>query len=215
MRKFKAIAMSVAAVFVLAAAPVAFAAANQGNPQGDSDNGTAGAAAIACDSRLSATNASGQELFLSTPNPRTYPYAGGAWQNVECATTTFRLAFNQQALVNSNFNAEADCNGTTPTNGQWCQTRALLGLVGGLATEGRPVAAEATGSFAFDGVAGGSGNWQAHSMQRAWNVQCNITAGCQYRFTVQTRMHDSTVTGMRLDDLATTIRITNGPQAPF
>lgn len=210
MRKFKAIAMSVAAVFVLAAAPVAFATANQGNAQGDIGNGTA---AIACDSRLSAINASGQEIFLSTPNPRVY--TGTAWQNVECATTTFRLAFNQQALVTSNFNAEADCNGTTPTNGQWCQTRALLGLVGGVATEGRPIAAEATGSFAFDGVAGGAQNWQAHSMQRGWHFRCAITAGCQYRFTVQTRMHDNTVTSMRLDDLATTIRVTNGAPAPF
>ncbi len=213
MRKFKAVAMGVAAVFVLAVAPVAFAAADQGNAQGDvSADGSASPAALAC-TRQSAANALGKEIFLSTPNPRTYPNAGGAWQNIECASTTFRLANGQRALVTSDFNAEADCNGTAPANGQWCQTRALLGPVGGIASEGRPIAAEGD-SFAFDSVAGGAQNWQAHSMQRGWEIRCGSANGCQYRFTAQTRMHDATVTSMWLDEVAVTLRVTLGSVAP-
>lgn len=213
MRKFKAIAMGIASVFVLAAAPVAFVGANQSNPQGDLEaNGVASPAAIACDSRLSAANSSGQQIFLSTPNPRIY--TGTAWQDVECATTTFRLNFGQRAIVTSDFNAEADCNSSTPTNGQWCQTRALLGRVGLAPTEGRPIAAEPS-SFAFDSVAGGSSNWQAHSMQRGWEIRCGLTNGCQYRFSVQTRMHNSTVASMWLDEVAVDLRVTYGGLAPL
>jgi hypothetical protein len=213
MRKFKAIALGVASVFVLAAAPVAFVGASQGNPQGEpatklDANGITSAVAAVCNPRMSASNSAGQELFLSTSDPRTY--TGTSWQNVDCTTTTFRVPFGQRALVTSDFNAEADCNGTSPTNGQWCETRALLN---GL--EGRPVAAEPS-SFAFDGVAGGVNNWQAHSMERAWETpRCAATAGCQYRFVVQTKMHNTTVTGMWLDEVAVDLNVTYGPQAAF
>lgn len=204
MRTFKAIATGIAAVFVLAAAPVAFVGASQPSPQGE--GGGATVAAPTC-SRLSAANGAGQEIFLSTTNPKVY--SGAAWQNVDCTATSFRLKFGERALVTSDFSAEADCNGTTPTNGQWCETRALLN---GL--EGRPQSVEPD-SFAFDGVAGGVNNWQAHTMQNGWEVRCGLTAGCQYRFVVQTQMHDATVTGMWLDEVAVDLKVTVGAPAPL
>lgn len=211
MRKFKAIAASIAAVFVLVAAPVAFVGASQGNPQLDagsqlSANGAITAAAPTC-SRMSAANSAGQEIFLSTTNPWTY--SGTTWTDVQCAGTTFRLKYGERALVTADFSAEADCKGSTPTNGQWCETRALLN---GL--EGKPQGLEPD-SFAFDSVAGGSGNWQAHSMQRGWEVRCGLTAGCQYKFAVQTKMHNSTVTSLWLDEVAVDLKVTVGAPAPL
>jgi len=214
MRTFKSLAFGLGAVFVLVAAPTAFVAADQSNAQLEGPDAKAqvglSAAAITDCRRQSAANSDGQDIFLSTGTPKTYPNAGGSWQNVDCTSTTFRLKSGQRALVVSNFNAEADCNGTT--SGQWCQTRALLGLVGGAFTEGAPIAAEPS-SFAFDSTAGGSSNWQAHSMARAWEIRCGLADGCQYRFLVQTRMHDASVSGMWLDEIATDLRITYGAPA--
>ena len=214
MRKIKSLAVGLGAVFVLAAAPSAFAAADQSNPQMAGANVKAqqalvSTAALTDCRRQSAANGAGQDIFLSTATPKTYPNAAGAWQNVDCASTTFRLKNGERALVVSNFNAESDCNGTTPTNGQWCQTRALLN-----GSEGAPVAAEPS-SFAFDSVAGGVSNWQAHSMIRSWEIRCGSTDGCQYKFAVQTRMHDASVTGMWLDEVAAHLRIAYGAPAPL
>jgi hypothetical protein len=206
MRTVKSLLVSAGAVVVLAAAPVVFVAAEQSNPQASSDAPAALSAAALTDcQRRSAANGSGQDIFLSTASPKTY--TGTAWQNVDCAGTTFRLQYNQRALVVLDFNAEADCNGTTSS--QWCQTRALLN-----GAEGAPVAAEPS-SFAFDATAGGSLNWQAHSMGRAWEVRCANTSGCQYKLNVQTRMHDASVTGMWLDEIAAHLSITYGNVAPL
>lgn len=209
MRKFKATLASIVAVLALVAAPAAYVGASQENPQGNagsqlSTNGAVIAAEPTCN-RLSAANSAGQEIFLSTTNPKTY--TGTAWQNVNCTDTTFRLKYGERALVTADFTAEADCNGSTPTNGQWCETRALLN---GL--EGRPQGLEPD-SFAFDGVAGGAYNWQSHSMQRGWEVRCGLTAGCQYKFAVQTKMHNSTVTSMWLDEVAVDLKVTVGAPA--
>lgn len=220
MRKIKSLGLALGALFVLAAAPASFVAANQTNPQMSGTDEQAlrdisAAAALTDCRRQSAANADGQDIFLSTPSPKTYAYAGGSWQNVDCASTTFRLGYGQRALVALDFNAESDCNGTTPTNGQWCQTRAILGMVApvvGANSEGNPVAAEPS-SFAFDSVVGGASNWEANSMQRAWEIRCGYTAGCQYKIAVQTRMHDSTVTGMWLDEIAAHLRVTYGNPA--
>lgn len=213
MRKLKAIAVGIAAVFLLVAVPTSFAAANNSNPQGDgpsvnsdAKSSTLAAVALPC-SRLSAANTSGQDIFLSTASPRTY--TGTAWQNVECTNTTFRLNYGERALVVSDFNAESDCTGTNASNGQWCETRALLN-----GSEGRPVAAEPS-SFAFDNVSGPAYDWQAHNMKRAWEVRCAVTSGCQYRHVVQTKMHDSTVTGLWLDEVAVDLRVTKGGVAPL
>lgn len=217
MRKLKSLGLAVGALLVLVATPASFVAANQTNPQMSGTDAQAlsdisSAAALNDCRRQSAANSAGQDIFLSTPSPKTYAYAGGSWQNVDCASTTFRLKSGDRALVTSNFNAESDCNGTTPANGQWCQTRAILGRVGGAMSEGTPIAAEPS-SFAFDGVAGGSQNWQANSMSRGWEIRCAETNGCQYQFIVQTRMHNSTVTGMWLDEIATQLRVTYGAPA--
>jgi hypothetical protein len=213
MRTFKKLALGLAALLIVAAAPVTFAGATETNPQLEGMDAKAleslSTDQIADCRRQSAANGAGQDIFLSTGTPKTYLNANGAWQNVECATTTFRLSAGQRALVVSNFNAESDCNGSAPTNGQWCQTRALLNGV-----EGAPLAAEPS-SFAFDGVAGGTSNWQANSMARAWEVRCAVANGCQYRFAVQTRMHSSTVTSMWLDEIATNLRVTYGNPAPL
>ncbi len=212
MRKLKNLGLSLGAILLLVAAPASFAAASESNPQMEGadakalSSASAEAALTDC-RRQSAANGAGQDIFLSTASPKTYAYAAGAWQNVDCAATTFRLAFNQRALVALDFNAESDCNGTAPTNGQWCQTRALLNGI-----EGAPVAAEPS-SFAFDSVAGGSSNWEANSMQRAWEIRCGSTAGCQYKIAVQTRMHNSTVTSMWLDEIAAHVRVTYGNPA--
>ena len=80
--------------------------------------------------------------------------------------------------------------------------------------EGAPVAAEPS-SFAFDGVAGGTSNWQAGAFNRAWEVRCGLTNGCQYKFVVQTRMHDASVTGLWLDEVAAHVRVTTGAPAPL
>lgn len=206
MRNIKSLLMGVGAVVVLAAAPVAFVGAEQTNPQAQDDvKALTSAAAITDCRRQSAANSAGQDIFLSTATPKTY--TGTAWQSVDCSNTTFRLAYNQRALVVMDFNAESDCNGSSPTNGQWCQTRAVLNGI-----EGAPVAAESS-SFAFDGVAGGFSNWQANSMGRAWEIRCASTAGCQYRVGVQTRMHDATVTGMWLDEIAAHVTVTYGNPA--
>ena len=210
MRKFRAIALSVASAFVLVAASATFVSADQLNPQTGPDVKTdaaglnVAAAAPTC-SRQSAANALGQDIFLSTANPQTY--TGTAWQNVSCTATTFRLKYGERALVTANVSAETDCNGSSPTNGQWCEGRALLNGV-----EGRPVAAEPD-SFAFDSVAGGSFNWQAHSFQRGWEVRCAEANGCQYKFAVQTKMHNTTVTSMWLDEVAANIHVTVGAPA--
>lgn len=217
MRKFRSLVLGLGAVLLLAIAPVAMTGASQSNPQTEGLDAKAlqsisSEAAITDCRRQSAANTSGQDIFLSTATPKTYPNAAGAWQNVDCTSTTFRLATGQRALVTSNFNAEADCNGTA---GQWCQTRALLqqvAPVAGAVLEGAPVAAEPS-SFAFDSTAGGSNNWQAHSMGRAWEIRCANTNGCQYRFVVQTRMHSAAVTGMWLDEIAANLRITYGNPA--
>ena len=212
MRKLKTLAASLGAVFVLVAAPAAFVAADQPNPQQSVSEIKSLAAlaeplpASACQ-RRSAANSAGQDIFLSTATPKTY--TGTTWQNVDCTPTTFRLAYGQRALVVADFNAESDCNGTSPTNGQWCQTRALLN-----GAEGAPVAAESS-SFAFDSVAGGVNNWEANSMGRAWEIRCLTTNGCQYKFSVQTRMHDASVTGMWLDEVATHLTVTYGNPAPL
>ena len=212
MKKFRAIALSVVSAFVLVAAPTVFATASEGNPQIDKNatlhNGRllAAAAEPTC-RRLSAANTAGQDILVGTGNPKTY--TGTAWQNVACTETTFRLANGERAMVVSNFNAESDCYGTTTTGGQWCQARALLN---GL--EGYPLAPEPD-SFAFDGIHGGVNNWQANSMQRAWEVRCLTVNGCQYRFAVQTRMHDTTVSGMWLDEVSAHIRVTPGAVAPL
>ena len=216
MRTFKSLALGLGAVFVLAAAPSALALADQLNPQADGPDAkaqlglVAGAAITDC-RRQSAANGSGQDIFMSTATPKTY--TGTAWVGVDCAGTTFHLANGQRALIVGTFNAEADCNGTVPTNGQWCQTRALLSGPSGTA-EGAPVAAEPS-SFAFDSVAGGTSNWQAHTMARAWEVRCAVANGCQYKYTVQTRMHDATVTGMWIDEVASHLHITYGNPAPL
>lgn len=213
MRKFKALGLTLGAILVLVAAPASFVSADQSNQQMEGADQKAQAAlttaALTDCKRQSAANSAGQDIFLSTPSPKTYLTAGSSWQDVDCASTTFRLSFGQRAVVVSNFNAEADCNGTA---GQWCQTRALLGPVNGIPTEGAPIAAEPS-SFAFDSAAGGSSNWQANSMGRAWEIRCGSTAGCQYRFTVQTRMHSSTVSGMWLDEIAAHLRVTYGNPA--
>lgn len=210
MRKLKAITLSVAAAFVLVAAPATFVAADQANPQTGptaTTNVTGQAVAAPTCSRQSAANALGQEIFLSTGNPKTY--TGTAWQSVDCTSTTFRLKAGERALVVADFSAEADCNGSSPTNGQWCETRALLN-----GAEGRPLAPEPD-SFGFDSVAGGTSNWQGHSFQRAWEVRCGVTNGCQYKFGVQTKMHNSTVTGMWLDEVAVDLKVTSGAVAPL
>lgn len=213
MRNLKAIAIGMVSVFVLVAAPVAIVSADQTNPQvanTDQKNaiaasGVSAAAEPTC-RRLSATNAGGQDIFIGTGNYKTY--TGTGWQDVTCANTTFRLKYNERAVVIANFNAEADCNSSTPTSGQWCLTRALLN-----GAEGFPLAPEPD-SFAFDSVAGGANNWQAHDMQRAWEVRCLNTAGCQYRFSVQTRMHD-TISNLWLDEVAAHVRVTPGGAAPL
>ncbi|HSW65776.1 MAG TPA: hypothetical protein VLI54_01395 [Bacillota bacterium] len=211
MRTVKSLLVSAGAVFVLAAAPVALVAADQSNPQLDGDAkaqvAIASPAALTDCQRRSAANGAGQDIFLSTASPKTY--TGTAWQNVDCTSTTFRLSAGQRALAVVDFNAEADCNGEKVDNGQWCQTRALLN-----GSEGAPVAAEPS-SFAFDSVAGGSSNWQAHSMGRAWEIRCGNADGCQYKFAVQTRMHDATVTGMWLDEIAAHLTLTYGAPAPL
>jgi len=217
MRTAKILGASLGALFMVATATASLAGADQANPQmagadSKAQLGATTAAALTDCRRQSAANSAGQDIFLSTASPMTYPNAGGAWQKVDCTATTFRLTPGQRAVVVSNFNAESDCNGTTPTNGQWCQTRALLGLVGGAFSEGAPVAAEPS-SFAFDSVAGGSFNWQANSMGRAWEIRCGLANGCQYQFVVQTRMHDASVTGMWLDEIATHLRVTYGNPA--
>ena len=211
MRRFKTIAIGLVSVFVLIAAPAAFVSADQTNPQADSKDQAAllsaeAAAAPTC-RRLSAANGAGQDIFVGTGNYKVY--TGTAWQDVTCTNTSFRLKYGEQAVVIANFNAESDCNGTTPTNGQWCQTRALLN-----GAEGFPLAPESD-SFAFDGVAGGVNNWQANSMQRAWQIRCGVQTGCGYKFSVQTRMHDSTVSSMWLDEVAAHIRVTIGAPAPL
>ena len=174
------------------------------NTQTNQKQTIAALAAPAC-RRQSAANAYGQDILLSTPDP--YTYTGTAWVNVTCTGTTFRLGYNQRALVVANVSAETDCNGTTPTNGQWCQARALLNGI-----EGAPVAAEPS-SFAFDSVAGGSYNWQAHDFNRGWEVRCGSTDGCRYSFVVQVRMHDTTVTGLWLDEVAAHLHVTVGNPA--
>jgi hypothetical protein len=211
MRKFRSLAFGLGAVLVLLAAPASFAVADQSNPQmagadAKAQLGLSSAALTDCQ-RRSAANGSGQDIFLSTASPKTYMYESGAWQNVDCTSTTFRLAYGQRAMVVADFNAESDCNGSSPTNGQWCQTRALLN-----GTEGAPNAAEPS-SFAFDSVAGGANNWEANSMNRAWEIRCAVENGCQYRFAVQTRLHDSTVTGLWLDEVTAHLQVTYGNPA--
>jgi len=212
MRKLRSLGLSLGAVFLLALAPTSFVVADQANPQMEGADakaqlGITSAAALTDCQRRSAANSAGQDIFLSTGSPKTYAYAAGAWQNVDCASTTFRVPYGQRAVVVLDFNAESDCNGTTPTNGQWCQTRAVLN-----GAEGAPTAPEPS-SFAFDSVAGGASNWEANSMGRAWEVRCAVLDGCQYKFAVQTRMHNSTVTGMWLDEIAAHLRVTYGAPA--
>lgn len=207
MGRFKRLTMGLVVSLGLLGCATTAVAAEQLNPQTSGSSGAVAAAPVCL--RQSAANAAGYDIFLSTPNPVTYLNAGGAWQNVQCTETTFSLKAGQRALIEASFNAEADCNGTAPTNGQWCQTRALLN-----GTEMMPIAAEPD-SFAFDSVAGGAQNWQAHSMARAKEVSCVLTDGCHYRFVVQTRMHDATVTSMWLDEIATALRVTIGAPAPF
>ncbi len=211
MRTVKSLLVSAGAIVVLAAAPVALVAADQSNPQLEGNAKAQVAlespAALTDCQRRSAANSSGQDIFLSTASPKVY--TGTAWQAVDCTDTTFRLPAGQRALVALDFNAEADCNGTKIDNGQWCQTRALLN-----GSEGAPVAAEPS-SFAFDSVAGGASNWQAHSMGRAWEIRCGEANGCQYKFSVQTRMHDASVTGMWLDEIAAHVTLTYGAPAPL
>ncbi|HET8670847.1 MAG TPA: hypothetical protein VFM05_09555 [Candidatus Saccharimonadales bacterium] len=212
MRRLRTLVVGVVSVFALVLAPAAFAVANQGNPQVDPNKKEdLTTAALAC-KRQSAANSTGQDIFLSTGDPRTY--TGTSWQTVECATTTFRLGYNQRALVVADFAAETDCNGSSPTNGQWCQTRALLSGTGYPITEGAPMAPEPS-SFAIDSVAGGYSNWQAHTMNRGWEIHCQYTSGCQYRFTVQTRNHDTSITGLWLDEVAAHLRISYGNPAPL
>lgn len=209
MRIIRSLAVSAGTSLLLILGSAGFVAAEQTNPQtaGLDAKAQLGVAQVTDCKRQSAANGAGQDIFLSTATPRTYANASGAWQDVDCTGTTFRIANGARALVVSNFNAEADCNGSSPTNGQWCQTRALLN-----GAEGAPVAAEPS-SFAFDSVAGGSQNWQAHSMARAWEVRCGTEGGCQYKFTVQTRMHDASVTGMWIDEVATQLHVTYGAPA--
>jgi len=213
MRIKRSLTLAVGASLAILLAPVAFVTAGQDNPQlAGVDQKTraqqttaAAAAAITDCKRQSAANAAGQDIFLSTATPRTY--TGTAWQTVECTPTSFRLKLGERALVVSNFNAESDCNGSV--SGQWCQTRALLN-----GAEGSPIASEPS-SFAFDSAAGGVSNWQANSMGRAWEIRCGVQDGCQYKFQVQTRMHDSTLSGMWLDEIATHLRISYGAPAPL
>lgn len=214
MRKYlRTIAVTTVSVFVLAVVPAALAVADQANPQAGADQqkaatlAPAAAAAAPVCKRQSAANTAGQDIFLSSGNYKTY--TGTAWQDVDCSSTTFRLKYGERALVAADFTAEADCVGSSPTNGQWCETRMLLN-----GAEGSPLAPESD-SFAFDSVAGGSYNWEAHAMNRAWEVRCGATAGCQYKFAVQTKMHNSTVTSMWLDEVATHIRVTIGGVAPL
>lgn len=203
MRKsIRTLVLGVASALALVMGPVAFVAADQGNPQLDATKDFS-TAALNC-RRQSAANVTGQDIFLSTGDPRTY--TGTTWQNVECGTTTFRLSYGQRALIVADASAELDCNGTA---GQWCEARALLN-----GAEMTPVTAEPS-SFAFDSTAGGASNWQAHSMNRGYEVRCALTAGCQYRFTLQTKMHATSVTGLWLDDLAVHLRISYGNPAPL
>lgn len=209
MRKLRSIALGVVSAFVVIATPVAFVGANPGNPQTDNTakqrdgiSAFAAAAEPVC-KRQSAANSSGQDIFLSTPDYKTY--SSTSWQNINCATTTFRLDYKQRAVVVADFNAEADCNGSTNSY-QWCETRAVLNT-----TEGAPVAAEPS-SFAFDSEAGGVNNWQAGAMNRAWQVACANENGCQYRFAVQTKMHASGL-NMWVDEVATHIRVNIGGPA--
>jgi len=206
--KIRAIAVGMVSVFVLVAAPVAFVSADQTNPQADlKDQGRAFSALAPSPTgqscfRQSAGNAYGYDITVGTANYGTY--SGTTWQDVNCTGTSFNLKYGQQAIVVSNFNAESDCQGTSPTNGQWCLTRALLN-----GAEGSPVASDPD-SFAYDSVAGTPYNWQANSMQRSWNIRCGVQAGCKYKFVVQTRMHDSTVSSMWLDDISTHLRVNIG-----
>ena len=216
MKNIKNLALGLSALFVAALGTGAFVSADQLNPQLASPNADAkalnvtAAAALTDCKRQSAANSVGQDIFLSTPSPKVY--TGTTWQTVDCVNTTFNLAAHQRALVVGTFNAEADCNGNSPTNGQWCQTRALLSGTHLALTEGAPIAAEPS-SFAFDSVGGGSQNWQAHNMVRGWEITCASQTPCKYRFRVETRNHDSTVTGLWLDEVAAHIDIKYGPAA--
>lgn len=211
MRKLKLIIVGAVAALLVVATPTAYVAATtdaqdklQGDAQVKSKDDQPGIAALTC-RRQSAANGSGQDIVLSTREPRIY--SGVLWQNVECTNTTFRLGLNQRALVVADVAAEADCRSNTPTSGEWCEARALLNGV-----EGEPQTPEPS-SFAFDSVAGGTGNYEAHAFNRAWEVRCLQTAGCQYRFVVQTKMHSSSVSGLWLDDIGVHLRVTPGNPA--
>lgn len=210
MRKIRVMVLGALSALVLVATPSALVGAlGESNPQSGAEAATHSAAAAAPSDckRQSAANSAGQDILLSTALARNY--TGTTWKPVTCTETTFRLKYNERALVVANFNAEADCQGNAPTNGQWCETRALLNSI-----EGSPIASEPS-SFAFDNVSGGLYNWQAHSMNRGWEVRCSATAGCQYKFMVQTKMHNTTATSMWLDEVAAHLRVTIGAGAPL
>jgi hypothetical protein len=212
MYKFKRLALSFGAFLFATLATGSFVSADKLSPQLSSKNAKiiANAVPAADCKRMSAANPSGQDIFLSTGTPNIY--TGPAWQIVDCTNTTFRLDPGQRALVVGTFSAEADCNGLDPENGEWCQTRALIHGTNMPATEGEPVALEPS-SFAFDSVAGGSGNLQAHTMPRAWEITCLSTAQCTYRYRVEVRNHDTSITGLWLDEIAAHIDIKYGAPA--
>lgn len=217
MLSIKKIALGLAALVVAVATPTAYLTARAGvtNLQGESEvkttskNADATNIGITADPscrRLSAANSAGQDIFLSTADPKTYQ--GTLWQNINCSGTSFRLKFGERALVVADVSAETDCTSTVPTNGQWCLARALLNGV-----EGHPIASEPS-TFAFDSVAGGSNNWQAHAFNRGWEVRCGQTAGCQYKFMVQTRNNEGG-SSIWIDELAVHLRVTTGAPAPL
>lgn len=206
--KLRTMALVMVSLFVVVAAPAAFVSANQTNPQANMQDQRKTFAALAAEPndqrcfRHSAGNASGYDISVGTSNYGYY--SGTAWQDITCTQTSFNLKNGEQAVVVADFNAESDCQGSVPTNGQWCQARALLN-----GAEGQPTAPEPD-SFTFDNVAGDLYNWEANSMQRSWQIRCATTTGCKYKFSVQTRMHDSTVNTMWLDDISTHIRVNIG-----
>lgn len=207
--RLRTIAFGVVSLFVLVAVPATFVSADQTNPQAAPQAQRKAFSALAAEPndqkcfRQSAGNSAGYDISLGTSNYGYY--SGTTWQDVNCTQTSFNLKNGEHAVVVADFNAESDCQGSVPTNGQWCQTRALLN-----SAEGQPTAPEPD-SFTFDNVAGDLYNWEANSMQRSWDIRCANTAGCKYKFVVQTRMHDSTVNTMWLDDISTHIRVNIGP----
>ncbi|HEU4422583.1 MAG TPA: hypothetical protein VFR67_08580 [Pilimelia sp.] len=196
---------------ILAVAPVAASAADNGDGPQAKRSGVA-AAEYAPDLCLFLRQMHpAEQKYRNTNNtPFTYDIGrfGTDWFDVACGELTITVPAGQEALVDLTAVAELDCQSDKPAVNGWCGGRFLI--------NGVPVThPDNTGradSYAWDSANGGSYDWQANTLAQEYVAYCRQSptgAPCVYKVQLQSRLENG-ATSVWIDDLTMRVDVTEG-----